>query len=172
MLLSVGFSQLLGCHPCESSSVPGWVFRTPVESGKLYAVGRVGRTLYPDDGKRNAADDARKELSKSLQAKVESIIVIIEQSDSRSYYNEAFVLQATSLATNVVTEKSQILEYWVDSEGLVPNAEQGTTYALAVLSLNDFPKQLGEKAKEYLPPTQAEDIEKRAEKAFRELDKQ
>lgn len=132
------------------SSVPDWVERTPIEPGRLYAVGMVGRTLFSEDGRRNAADAARKELARSLSSRIESVLLHIERTRRPGFLGEAGIVSATSWATDLVVNGSQIREYWVDSKGLVPEGESGATYALAVIELATVPADLQQRAPEAL----------------------
>ena len=74
ILLSLNMQYMLGCASnCPSlqnpaSVVPTWVEHLPLIDGGKYAVGIVGRTLYYEDGIRQAADEARKELDKAIES--------------------------------------------------------------------------------------------------------
>src|SRR5471032_2929637 len=57
---------------------PGWVTRMPVESGRVYAVGRSGRTYWQKDALTNAAEDARGKLAIGLQSKMEVLTKRVE----------------------------------------------------------------------------------------------
>ena len=143
-----------------------------MERGRLYAVGIVGPTYFPEDGRRSAADEARKELARSISVKVESILVDIERSHGPGLLGEAGIVSASSWATDVVINGSQILEYWVDENGLVPHGQKGATYALVVLGLGGIPGALEEQAKATLPPEEAKTVRERAEQAFQEMEKE
>lgn len=139
-LLSSACGAPVAVH--EAVSIPTWVERTPSARGKLYAVGMVGRTYFPEDGRRNAAEEARKELARTLSSRVESLLLQIERSRGSGFLAEAEIVSATTGATELVVDASQILEYWVDSRGLILGGQQGATYALAIIDLATVPVDL------------------------------
>lgn len=124
-------------------SVPQWVMDTPRASGSVYAVGIVGKTYFPEDGRLSAADEARKELARSVSSRVASVLLHVEETRGTTFLAEAGVVSATSLATDVVLSKSQIQDYWTDVGGLF--GQPGSTYALAVISTTDLRLSLEER---------------------------
>ena len=168
-------SIAIGCGPSllppdanrtVTDTIPAWVLKTPVESGRVYAVGAVGRVIFPQVAREKASDAARKELAKSLQSHVESVILVIQRSNNRSTVSEAFVVEATSVATNAVTDNATVVAIWTDLNNIVPNGDPEATYALAMIQVEGLPKRLGETAKKFLPPEQVEAFQNQAKKTF------
>jgi len=139
--------------------IPEWVIRTPTESGRIYAVGISGPTYFPEDGKINAADQARKELAKSLGGKIQSVLLVITEK-GKTTADEAAVISATSWATEIVLENSQILEIWIDQEGVIDGSSPGTTYALGMVQTKDVAPIVTEKLKSALPDVPSTIIQK------------
>lgn len=137
---------------------PDWVIDIPVEAGKLYAVGSCGRTYYRDDAWRNAADNARGELAKNLQARIQNAFLAVQSTDGANWALNESVVEATSSATDVVMKESQIVSIWYDGNGTLPDGEPGATYALAVLYLQDATEKLKLKIENKVTPAQYEKI--------------
>ena len=114
---------------------PDWVLNIPREEGKIFAVGSCGRTYVQADAWEGASDAARNELAKNLQARIRNAFLFMQSSDGRNWADEAFVVEATASATDIVMENSQITALWYDETGVVPGSTPSTTYALAVLNL-------------------------------------
>lgn len=107
-----------------------------MEDGKLYAVGSCGRTFIPENAWKYAADDARGELATNLQARVQGAFLLVQKSGNRGFIDEAYIVDATATATDIVMKESQIVSIWFDEHGEVPGGDQGTTYALAVMTVS------------------------------------
>lgn len=129
---------LLTCSSTDgtrtSGKIPGWLFRAPEVKGKSYAVGISGPTFFQEDAKMNAAENARKELAKSLSSRVQSLYLGLQKSDYKKE-QELFLLTVSSWSTDIVILNSQILEIWVDEKAQMPNSQPGTVYALVVIDL-------------------------------------
>lgn len=95
--------------PDLSLSTPSWVFNIPFEDGKIFAVGSCGRTYWQIDAWKLASDDARSELAKNLQAKIRNAFLLVQSSDGTNWADKAFVVEATSSATDIVMKNSQIV---------------------------------------------------------------
>jgi len=147
-----GNRQLRGGQP------PGWVIDIPVEAGRLYAVGSCGRTYYRDDAWRNAADNARGELAKNLQARIQNAFLAVQSTDGANWALNETVVQSTSSATDIVMNEAQIVSMWYDEKGKMPGGEPGTTYALAVLYLHAAAEKLKLKIENRVTPAQYEKI--------------
>jgi hypothetical protein len=140
ILLSVCVASLLvtacsvaGNRGNFSRHPPQWVLEMPRESGKLYAVGTCGRTRVQADAWKVAADAARSELAKNIQAHVRNAFLHVQSTDGTNWAEEAFVVEATSSATDAVMANSQVVALWYDERGVVPGSMPGATYALAVM---------------------------------------
>jgi hypothetical protein len=137
LLLALGIVVLPGCAGWLRSpqSVPAWVLDPPtVSGGKVYALGVVGRSLFPGWARRNAAEQARAELSLVLKVRVQTAwLEISKDNGQRSQTRAALV---TAYANDVVLTGSYIVGCWTDVLGRVPGGEVGATYALAVLDLS------------------------------------
>lgn len=105
---------------------PAWIDSPPPDrGGKVYAVGHSGPTLFPADGMRYAADDARGKLALSMHQQLESIGMSAEKTSSNAGYD------LEKQATDVVMQNSRIEATWIDEHGQLGDA--GTIWALAVL---------------------------------------
>ena len=67
----------------QGGAIPPWVMRLPEAKGKLYAMGISGPTYYLEDGKTNAAENARKELAKSLSTHVQELSLMMQRGEAR-----------------------------------------------------------------------------------------
>ena len=126
-----------GCSGGSSlTDPPEWLLHLPTENGRLYAVGVSGPTYFVEDAIKNACDDARKEIAKSLQSEIYSFYFGIDATRSPSA-KEYSSVQVTSSTTDVSLNNSQILAVWVDREGTAPGGMPKYVYALACLNLQD-----------------------------------
>jgi len=125
---------LYSCHTTGgikgAGSPPGWVTGAPGIKGMICAVGASGPTFYPEDAREYAAENARKELARTLNVDIKSIMVDMA-TEKGSSIDEAAVMQVSSWATSVVVENSRIMNYWQDAEGGV--SQKNTTYALCCM---------------------------------------
>lgn len=139
--LSIFFLQF-GCLLRDSDeSIPAWVLNPPVEKNSLFAVGACGPTFYPEDGLVRAADDARKELAKSIGGRVQSVL-LIQETRTETRLDEAYHISATSWSMDVISLCAQVVASWKDLRGRLPSSNPGTTYALAMLDLSKIPSCL------------------------------
>jgi len=132
---------LLAVH-CSSTNrfsqqLPSWVLDIPNEKGKLYAVGTCGRTYIQKNAWERAADAARSEMAKNVQAHVQNAFLVVQRTEGNPWADEAFVVEATSSATDAVMGESQVVALWYDELGVVPGSKPGTTYVLAVMNLSN-----------------------------------
>lgn len=112
----------------KDAGVPGWLLKPPREKGRICAVGASEPTYYAEDAKEVAAENARKELARTIRVAVSSVMV--DDSGSRSSSN---ISETSSWATSAVLEKSEIADYWRDVEGMASFGRKGVTYALACM---------------------------------------
>ena len=119
-----------------NATPPAWIMNIPLEDSKIYAVGSCGRTFVPEDAWKNAANDARGELATNLQARVQGAFLLVKRSGGGGFVDQAYIVDATAVATDTVMEESQIVSIWFDENGVVPGGNQGTTYALAVMAVS------------------------------------
>jgi hypothetical protein len=145
--------------------VPNWVLHPPKAPGKVYAVGAIGPSLYPEWGRRNAAEAARLALSQALSVRVQSVLIDIESSRGGHTVGNAGVVSVSSWASDMVVAGSQIVDYWVDVVGQVPGGEVGGNYALAVVDLVAAPAVQAVPPPAGLTPAQADTILGRAGEA-------
>jgi len=128
-----------GCgarHGVKTSlPVPSWVLNTPRKSGSLCAVGMSEPTFYSDDAKGYAAENARKELARTLNMSIRNVMVDIS-TDRGSYVDEATVASVSSWTAKAVLHESTIKEYWFDSNGAASSGIKNITYALACMPLS------------------------------------
>ncbi len=151
------------------SRAPDWLVRLPSAKGALYAVGISGPTYFQTDAVKWAADHAREELAKSLAGRVQSVVTV-EQTQKGTGVQTVSATEATAWATDIVVSSSQVVATWVDVNGKYQNGKPGTTYALGLLDLGNVTPEVKSKAGQGIDPSRVEDVRKRAEKAFEELD--
>lgn len=158
-------------HVSFSKHPPDWVLNIPRESGKLYAVGTCGRTRIQADAWKNASDAARSELAKNIQAHVQNAFLHVQSTDGTNWADEAFVVEATSSATDAVMANSQIFALWYDEKGVVPGSNPGTTYALAILNISSATDAIKTKIENKVTKEQYEKIIKNMSKETSSLAK-
>jgi hypothetical protein len=135
ILLIVSITCVFGCQTTEKVKIkdrpPDWVIRTPNIKGMICSVGMSGPTYYESDAKLYAAENARKELARTLSIEIKTIMIDIATERGNSI-DEATVMQVSSWATSAVVENSTIIEYWHDAEGIV-SQRKDVTYALGCM---------------------------------------
>jgi len=147
---------------------PDWVLRTPRMTGNVCAVGCVDPTFYRQDAMKNAAEAARNELARTVESKINSVLLDVAENDG------SWVRQVIDSTTDVVVNGAEVLEYWYDSNGSVQR--QGMTFALACMKTDQSAATLAAKLKEVSaedPVAQERKIAKvreRAAAAFDELE--
>jgi len=108
----------------------------------ICAVGISGPTYFKDDAQSYAAENGRKELAKFLSIRIETIMVDVATATG-STVDEATVMQVSSWSTAASLEYSQVIEYWYDTDGVMP-AGGKMTYALCCLSKKQYKSGLEE----------------------------
>ena len=150
----------------SANKVPDWVNKTPLEKGKIYAIGVAGVTYYRSDAQKYAAQNAREELSRTLHVRIQSVMVDWS-TEKGSYVDKASIQQVSGWATNIAMSGSSILSYWFDENGAI--GPKGFTYCLAVLSLDPQVVDFATEAQEKLDPASKESVKENAKKLFEEL---
>jgi hypothetical protein len=155
-----------------SRPAPDWVLRTPRMKGNICAVGTVDPTFYRQDGVVQAGEAARKELARTIQVKISSVM-IDQQSTRGSYVDESFVEDVVGTISDVVLSGAQVMETWFDDRGSV--SRRGMTYALACMPTDQSVAQLAEKLKASAPAGEDQQakiaaVRDRAKAAFDELE--
>ncbi|MBI5409786.1 MAG: LPP20 family lipoprotein [Nitrospirae bacterium] len=110
---------------------PDWVVRNPNIEGIICAVGASEPTYYREDAKLYAAENARKELARTISVDIKTIMIDIGTKRG-SRVDEATVTEVSSWATSAAVENSKIIEYWHDEEGAV-SGKKNVTYALSCM---------------------------------------
>ena len=135
-----------GFHPSAAIGgqvqPPDWVKGEPKIEGMICAVGISGPTYFKDDAQSYAAENGRKELAKFLSIRIETIMVDVATATG-STVDEATVMQVSSWSTAASLEYSQVIEYWYDTDGVMP-AGGKMTYALCCLSKKQYKSGLEE----------------------------
>src|SRR5437870_4314822 len=106
---------------------PGWVDNLPVTSGRVYAMGRSGRTYWEKDALTNAAEDARGKLAIGLQSKMEVLTKRAESDQGATH------LDLVKAATDMMVQNTVIEATWIDNGG--EQGEPGAVFALAYIEL-------------------------------------
>lgn len=155
IILLIPTLMSLGCQTLRvtrgAEAVPEWVTNSPRMEGRLCAVGTSEPTFYPEDAKRYAAENARKELARALQVDIKSLMVDVMTGRGNDV-DEATVIQVLSSATEAVLRESEVAEYWYDEEGINPFGRKRLTYALACM-----PRRAAEEVAPRLKTSQAGD---------------
>ena len=137
LIFCILWSLLVSCKTTGdvkvSDTVPQWATSAPKKDGMLCAVGTSEPTFYMEDAKLYAAENARKELARSLNLKIKNIMIDIT-TERGSQVDEGTLMEVSSWTTEVVLRESQIMEYWYDKDGVV-SGRKGFTYALACIPL-------------------------------------
>lgn len=150
-LLLNGFLFLYGCATTHNirpdETTPDWVKRVPRERGRLCAIGASEPTYFREDGKTYAAENARKELARSLHVDIKSIMVDIT-TERGGDIAEGSIIEASSWASEAVLKESEITSYWYDEEGTASFKKKGITYALACMPLKNTVQEISRKLNE------------------------
>lgn len=157
--ISVGYNQ-----------VPKWIYKVPVSNVAIYAVGGADRRFDPVETRKKAIQNARAELARILNLKIQSLL------DNWSQGNKVFELSYSMRISRTVAQAklygSQIVGFWVDPK-------TGANYALARMykkSLIQQIKQLTANAIKQDPPkeiiAQNKRIEELINEALNELDRE
>ncbi len=112
-------------------SPPDWVMKVPEIKGMICSIGMSDPTFYEEDAKINSVEIARKELAKTLSMEIKTIMIDIASARGNSL-DEATVTQVSSWASNAVIQDAEILEYWLDTEGIV-SQKKNSAYALGCM---------------------------------------
>ncbi len=119
----------------QAEAMPGWLEKLPQKEGTLCAVGMSGPTYFTTDAKRLAAENARKELARTLSTEINSIIIDV-RTERGGYIKEAGTARVSSYVTDVIMRGARIMAYWLDREGMALNGRKGLTYALACIEID------------------------------------
>lgn len=117
----------------KEPGIPAWLTRLTQEKNTLCAMGMSGPTFYRDDAMKNAAENARTELARTLKVEIDSIMIDVS-SEKNSGVSESSVTSISSWATKAVVEGSYIKEYWHDHDGKY--GKKNYSYALACMERN------------------------------------
>ncbi|OGQ96055.1 MAG: hypothetical protein A2284_19250 [Deltaproteobacteria bacterium RIFOXYA12_FULL_61_11] len=109
---------------------PAWVRALPERPGYLFAVGSCPKTYHPEDARKNAIDDARVQLAKSIRVDIRSIAV--SEVSSGSLGSTYYELSKESL--DLAVQHSQVEAFWYDLEGEVGSKD--TAYVLVRMGLS------------------------------------
>ena len=110
-----------------TTPMPGWVRNQPAVNGRVYAIGRSGRTYWAKDALTNAAEDARGKLAIGLQSKMEVLTKRAETDQGSTH------LDLVKAATDMVVQNTVIEATWIDNGG--EEGEPGAVFALAYIEL-------------------------------------
>jgi len=157
---------LFGCAGSKKMTKPAWVDGAQYMADALQGVGVAPKMVTPAAQRERAAHQARLDLARQLRTRVAGLIrdwvnenkdYFQDAGESLSYYES--VSEELTQATLV---GAHIQEYWKDPE-------DGSLYALAVLSKTDAVAALMDKMKA-LSTEQSTLIRERADDAFKKLD--
>lgn len=146
---------LFGCRTTgdvekAAPSSPEWVTKAPGVKGMICAVGISEPAFYKDEAKETAAENARKELARSLSVDIKNIM--IEVISDRGYgIDEAVVMEVSAWTTSAVVENSVIMGYWYDAEGVV-SPRRDMTYVLCCIPRRFNKDDLAKKLKDHYEP--------------------
>ena len=101
---------------------PTWIDAPPSGAGYLYATGSFVGSLYPEDNRRNAIEDAVTNLSRQIEARVRESTVV--RSDSHS----SNVQRRAEVSTDLEVENWELVASWRDDDGV--RGVRGTEWVL------------------------------------------
>jgi hypothetical protein len=168
LLIIAGCAETKENIAAPEVEVPDWVMKTPFEKGKIYAVGVAGVTYYRSDAQKYAAREAREELSRTLNVRIQSVMVEWT-TEKGTYVDKASLQQVAKWATDVALTGSTILAYWYDEHGVA--GPKSFTYALAMLSLDPEIIEFASHAQDAADPEAKEKVKQNAKKLFEELER-
>ena len=134
----------LGSIPPEEPQPPQWVItgRLPEhDKGSVCAIGFAGPTYFRTDGVEAAVENARTELTRTLQIRIESSTLDI-QTEGGSRRGSQTVMQVSSYVNEIVLQGSTIVGVWYDSPGTGFAKRPRCTYALVCMDEASLPAGL------------------------------
>lgn len=150
--------------------VPRWIYKVPVSDVAIYAVGGADRHFDPVQTRKKAIQNARAELSRILNLKIQSLLN--DWSQGNNVFELSYSMRISRTIAQAKLYGSQIVGFWVDPK-------TGANYALARMykkSLIQQIKQLTANAIKEDPPKefalQNKPIEKLIDEALNELERE
>lgn len=120
------------CLCCAGCGTPGWIDCPPASRGYIYAVGRWPKAYYANQ-RRQAADDARAEIARTLHSEVNELVLTVETGYGPRLLQRMQRVLSSITATDL--EGCEVMKYWKDENGRA--GPEGTLYALARISRED-----------------------------------
>ncbi len=152
--LALGFFlSCLGCLGAGTESVPAdaglkappppeWVLtgKTPERTGEICAIGVAGPTFFKTDAKKIAAEEARCELSRTLQVKIASNTLDIQINESGRKDTQT-IFEVSSYLNDIIMEGSRIIEIWYDKSGQGFIKKPNCTYVVTCIEKSSLPSK-------------------------------
>jgi len=123
----------LGIISCSSDRPPGWINQLPERDGELCAIGVSGPTYYAEDARTNSLSLAKTELARTLKVKIQSQMLLQSQGDDKTF--STTMDELASFKSDVVLEKAQVRQQWVQPGTEKQYGIKGTVYTLVCMPL-------------------------------------
>lgn len=153
--------------PVRPNKVPKWIHKTGRQpGGRLCAVGFSLPTFHPEKTFENVVEDVRAQLSKALRSLVASYHE--ELTTDRFQYVEMMTLATTE----AVSKGAVVTDFWYDRDGKGHFKKKRSTYGRGCVYPVDLMKKSLASVEQQLPKNVVEQVRKRAENAFNDLDRE
>jgi len=113
---------LPGCASTPAAEAPSWIDRPPYDGEYLYGRGAYYGALNPEDNFVHAMSNAREEIAKNLQSRVQGETVI-RQTQASTRWKSSVLVDADE-----IIEMAELVDNWVDKWGLY--GRKGTVWVL------------------------------------------
>ncbi|MBP8116164.1 MAG: hypothetical protein KAY09_00400 [Nitrospira sp.] len=129
-VMAAGFMLcLVGC--AADPEAPAWLSAVPASTQELCAIGISGPTYYAEDARARSQASAMAELSRSVEVRVKTDLVLRSEGDSRSV--ETRLDETAGFGSDVVLKHAQLREQWIQRKGDHAGGEPGTVYTLVCM---------------------------------------
>ncbi|GEM_PF-1830235 len=120
---------LVGC--AADQKAPAWLNTVPASTQEICAIGISGPTYYAEDARARSQASAMAELSRSVEVRVKTELVLRSEGDSRSV--ETRLDETAGFGSDVVLKQAQVREQWVQRNKAHAAGEPGTVYTLVCM---------------------------------------
>lgn len=118
---------------------PEWLKGQPKRSGMVCAIGASEPTYYIEKARENAAEKCRADLARAIEVQIKTVTLDVLKSKGTSSTESSTVTMTTAAITDAVVENAEVLDYWLDTEGVLSN-KKNITYALCCIPESKFKK--------------------------------
>lgn len=122
---------LVGCT--ADPKTPAWLSVIPASTQEICAIGVSGPTYYAEDARAKSQASAMAELSRAVEVRVKTDLMLRSEGDSRSV--ETRLDETAGFGSDVVLKHAQVREQWVQRNKDHAAGEPGTVYTLICMSV-------------------------------------